>query len=91
MKWFLPILILLGGPAAAHEWYELSCCDEQHCSPVPDGTVEEGKDGVIVQNFGILSYTDPRLRWSKDNRDHLCILRGYKPKLLCVYRKPKGM
>jgi len=76
------------GSASAHDWYELGCCGGSHCGPVADGVVVERKDGVSVQGFGTLSYSDPRLRWSRDDRDHVCSVGD---KLLCVYRKPKGM
>jgi hypothetical protein len=77
----------------AHEtltgWaYDNACCSDQHCHPVKDGVVEDKVDGVHVQGFGILSYTDQRLRRSGDNNDHVCTSEG---KLLCVYEKPKGM
>lgn len=92
MKWLISALLLLSSAASAHEWYEQSCCSDSDCAPVSDGIVEDGKEGVIVKNFGILSYTDPRLRWSRDNQDHLCVSKTiWGSKLLCVYRKPKGM
>ena len=72
-----------------HLWYENACCADQDCHPVEDGVVTEGRDGVEVQGFGTLSYTDSRLRWSQDNRDHLCVSNIHK--LICVYRKPKWM
>jgi hypothetical protein len=69
----------------AHSWYDLSCCGDNHCHPVPDNIVSDTKDGVYVQGFGILSYSDARLHWSHDDHDHVCISDS---KLICVYRKP---
>lgn len=85
--------IVLISTAMAHEtktgWnYDSACCSERHCHPVNDGVVEDKRDGVLVQGFGLMSYSDARLRWSQDNQDHLCTSDG---KLLCVYRKPKDM
>jgi hypothetical protein len=74
--------------ALAHGWYEASCCSDRDCRPVPDEFVEETKAGVVVKGHGTLSSTDPRLRWSRDQRTHLCEEPG---KLLCVYRKPPSM
>jgi len=84
----LLILIASCVAAHAHDWYETSCCGGSHCGPVADGVVIEGADGVTVEGFGLLSYGDTRLRWSRDDRDHLCVVDG---KLACVYRKPKDM
>jgi len=85
----LPILIVLACSVAhAHDWYEPACCGGSHCHPVADGVVVEGAAGVTVEGFGLMSYSDWRLRWSRDERDHVCIVDG---KLACVYRRPKGM
>jgi len=85
------IFLLSIRPAAdAHSWYEVACCSGVDCAPVPDTVVEELPDGVHVSGFGVLSYSDPRLRWSRDFEAHVCATQGSQPKLLCVYRKPKG-
>ena len=47
-------------------------------------------DGVHVSGFGVLSYSDPRLRWSRDFEAHVCATQYAPRKLLCVYRKPKA-
>lgn len=83
----MPLFYLL-----AHLWYENACCGDVHCRPVEDGTIVEKSEGVAVKGFGILSYGDPRLRWSQDSNDHLCIdTSSNNPKLICVYRRPKGV
>lgn len=77
-------------------WYDAKCCHQRDCKPVPDGTVENKEQGVFVKGHGFLSYTDPRLNWSRDNRDHVCESQYYlngvqQPgKLMCVYRKFNG-
>ena len=81
------LLLLLATTAGAHEWYEHACCDTRHCHPVADGVVEDVNDGVKVQGHGTLHCGDPRLRWSRDNQDHVC---EAPEKLLCVYRRFKG-
>ena len=73
---------------AIHGWYDLECCGDRDCYPVDSGVVKELKEGVVVQGFGILSYSDRRLRWSKDDRDHICAARSGGG-LICVYRRPK--
>jgi hypothetical protein len=83
--------VCLAETARAHSWYEVACCSERDCVPVEDGVVVEKTDGVHVQGFGILSRTDPRLRLSRDDRDHLCVAQAGATKLICVYRKPNGM
>ena len=74
--------------ASAHSWYEAACCSSKDCKSVDDGAVLEMADGVHVKGWGVLSRSDSRLRWSRDDRDHICEQPG---KLLCVYRKPNGM
>lgn len=82
-------LFLLSASAAfAHSFYEPACCSDRDCAPVADGVVVEKADGVHVKGWDVLSRTDPRLRWSRDDQDHVCQQPG---KLLCVYRKPNGM
>jgi len=84
-------------PAGAHDWYESACCSGKDCMPVKDGVVTETADGVRVEGFGILSESDSRLRWSQDDRDHICAFNSstfgapVTRKLQCVYRKRKFM
>jgi hypothetical protein len=78
------------------DWYDAKCCGNRDCKPVPAGTVENKEDGLHVKGHGVLSYTDPRLNWSRDQRDHICESNTYyngvkQPgKLLCVYRRFMG-
>lgn len=71
------------------DWYESTCCSNQDCHPVADGVVQNKLNGVEVKGYGMLSYTDPRLRWSRDLRDHICEPADHS-KLLCVYRRFNG-
>jgi hypothetical protein len=83
-----PLMFSFAGSAGAHAWYEPACCSERDCAAVDDGVVVERVDGVHVKGWGVLSRTDPRLRWSRDDHDHVCAM---PEKLYCVYRKPNGM
>jgi len=70
--------------------YDMQCCGGMDCHQVADGTVEETSNGIEVKGFGVLSDHDPRVRWSGDEHDHLCINNNaFPPILLCVYRRPK--
>ena len=85
------ILALMPSHAVrVHSWYEAACCSGVDCAPVADSVVEELADGVHVSGFGVLSYSDPRLRWSRDFEAHVCATQYAPRKLLCVYRKPKA-
>ncbi len=77
--------VVLATPAKAHSWYEQACCSDNDCKPVSSEEVVELKEGVKVRRWGILSYSDPRLRWSHDGRMHIC---ESPTKLHCVYRPP---
>jgi hypothetical protein len=81
------LVALFVGAALSHEWYEPACCSGNDCAPVDDGTVVEKSDGVHVQGWGVLNRSDPRVRWSRDDRDHVCAIAG---KLYCVYRNPNA-
>ena len=90
----LGMLVLQNVQVRGHGNYDPACCSDRDCHPVEENVVQERSDGVHVQGHGILSYTDLRLRWSKDDRDHVCEQStgggvGAK-KLFCVYRKTKG-
>ena len=65
------VAVALADPALSHSWYEPACCSGVDCGPVQDGMIEERADGVHVRGYGTLSYTDARLRWSQDDRDHM--------------------
>lgn len=84
----VPTIKLIAVLASVHLWYDKECCADVDCHPVPPGTVKELRDGVAVTGYGILDYSDPRLRWSKDGGEHVCIAPSG---LMCVYRPPKGM
>lgn len=84
-------LLWLAGTTGArsHNWYELACCSDKDCGPVVEGVVTEDRAGVHVKGHGLMSPSDSRIRWSRDDQDHLCT--SPSGKLLCVYRRPTGM
>jgi len=69
----------------AHEWYSNECCSDRDCHPVADGVVKELADGVHVQGWDVLKYTDSRLKWSQDAHNHICV-NSTNTSLYCVYR-----
>jgi hypothetical protein len=85
----LPTIKAVTVLAAVHMWYDRECCANWHCHPVELGEIRELKDGVLVPNFGMLDYSDPRLRKSQDDMDHICV--SQTKQLICVYLRPNGM
>lgn len=94
IMWAVYALLVTAAIANAHDWYESACCSGKDCAPVPEGSVVETHDGIVVKGWGILSESDGRIRWSQDDRDHICARPANQwgpAKLLCVYRKRKFM
>ena len=79
------LCIALAGPAAAHSWYEPSCCSSRDCMPVPAGTVTWTKEGwhVTLEQHEhvfatgpideVIPHDDPRIRQSLDGNAHVCL------------------
>ena len=88
------LFLLLSTEAEAHTapagWsYDVACCSGHDCAAVEDGVVvEDPRTGYVTVHGQMLSPSDPRLRQSLDDRDHVC---KTPTKLNCVYRRPKGM
>lgn len=84
---WLVIFAMAALSVRAHGWYDPACCSGFDCAPDHAGLVEEKADGVHVLGFGVLAYTDPRLRKSRDYEDHVCISRGAVPgtSLVCLF------
>jgi hypothetical protein len=81
------LALLIATRARAHSWYPSDCCSDRDCSPAGDGVVQEKADGLHVRGFGVLPYTDPRIRISRDLDEHVCTAPG---RLICVFVRPKG-
>lgn len=90
MKFGFLLLLMTVSTAHAHSWYDEECCTGYDCKAVDEEDVVVAKDGVHVRwqyhhsipHTSILSTTDPRVRWSKDEKKHVCVSRGG---LNCVY------
>jgi hypothetical protein len=89
--------LLLSREARAHEaptgWsFDPLCCSNRDCGEVPADWISEGPAGVTVKPTGeLLSYTDKRVKQSKDERTYWCRPPGDpNPKTICIYLPPKG-
>lgn len=83
----------LGHPQGSeNHWYDHNCCNFTDCEPVETGAIMPGKDGYFVhfrnsagrEVKGFMAYGDPRIRLSRDAREHACsghALGG----LYCIY------
>ena len=81
------LLALLPSIAAAHDFYDYSCCSTRDCRPIEAHTVRETPAGyVIQQNSETIAYGDKRIRPSPDGRYHLCTAGGFDTgRAICVY------
>ena len=74
--------------AAAHEWYDPTCCSDRDCAPLPDGsvvataagwrvTVPAGGHPLLNTSFSqLVPYGSPLILRSKDEHFHGCIMHG---------------
>ena len=85
----LPTIRLVSVLAAAHMWYDSECCGGRDCRPMEPGQIRKLKDGVLVPDFGMLEYRDPRIKSSQDNKDHICV--SQTGQLSCVYLRSGDM
>lgn len=92
-------VLALSGPGLAHSWYDLTCCSDRDCAPVPDRSIVAMGDGYHVTLMpgdhplirwplrAVIPFDDPRVHLSKDARQHACI--GVGPDnyqgILCIY------
>lgn len=80
------LLILLGSfSVLAHEWYDSECCHEKDCREVESAELVFTPSGYKIGQW-FFPWDDGRIRRSKDNKFHICIL-GQDP--ICLYR-PEG-
>lgn len=76
-------LIMLPSLVEAHSWYDSSCCSNQDCYEL-NYTPKKIKGGYFAEG---LLFSKEKLKESRNNRWHACILNG-KPQ--CLYA-PMGM
>lgn len=73
--------------------YDLSCCSNMDCRPVPASAVHERPEGYVIAATGeVIPYSDKRIKQSPDGDLHWCSVGG-KPdsRTICLYVPPKGM
>jgi len=74
MRWLVLGLLLLAGPATAHEWYDGSCCSGQDCAPAQSIHVFPSGDMQITTEHGTVIIPVTMLRReSKDHQVHACM------------------
>ena len=92
-------LVLLSSPAAAHSWYDQTCCGGRDCAPIPEGAVHATGDGYEIHLekgdhplakgpiFAFIPYGDPRIVGSQDGRYHSCLVPGFdgRQAFMCFY------
>lgn len=95
----LAVLLAFVAQARAHSWYDHDCCHEKDCSEVTNTsqvqlTGEKLPTLVVTTRFGTAPLTpQTKVRQSKDNNMHACILpgeMGSPPYLHCLYLPPSN-
>lgn len=79
----LLLLLILAGPAAAHDRYTawqtyggFSCCNQRDCKPVP---YEIRADGIYLRldsGWWRANQSEAREQQPLDDQAHACVLRG---------------
>jgi len=80
--------LLVGTHARGHDLYEVACCSNRDCAPVPDNRVAQISGGFLVDGE-FVPVRDPRVRRPINEQFHLCkhVTTG---QLLCIYPKLQG-
>ncbi|MBB3975963.1 hypothetical protein GGQ64_001150 [Rhizobium azooxidifex] len=93
----LVFVVVVGGtvasgnprPARAHSFYDLECCSNRDCMPVPDEEIMATKEGWRVRTTGeVIGYDSWPIKHSPDGRFHRCAgLGNFGPKgrTQCLY------
>lgn len=69
--------------ASAHSWYDMACCHDQDCKPVPCEAITELRDGF---EYDGVKFTKAMEKPSQDRHCHVCIMgSGAGRRGLCVY------
>jgi hypothetical protein len=87
---WLPAILLVAGPASAHDWYPYECCHELDCAPV-DAIDTSSGELVVTTKLGTVAVPASfARRESKDHRMHVCMRPGEAGamRLLCVFLPP---
>lgn len=100
----LSLALILAGPAAAHDWYDPTCCSGRDCAPVPITSVRPVASGFQVDILRddhplashdihtTIPYGDERIIWSQDGEYHACLGRGRygEMAIICLYVPGNG-
>jgi len=97
----LGLTILTTGGAAAHEWYDPSCCNDRDCAPIPYDAVEQMEWGYkVTLGYGdhplirpgqkpvVMSFPWDVVRQSRDVGHHACVVNWpsmERPFVRCLY------
>lgn len=86
------ILVLTGSFAMAHDapsgWsYDVSCCSNIDCRPIPSSAVWESAAGYLITlDNETIPYGDERIKDSPDGLYHWCSVYGLdKGRTICLY------
>jgi hypothetical protein len=84
-------------PAAAHDapagWsYDVACCHNKDCRPIPSSSVKESPRGYLITiDNEVVPYTDARIKDSPDGMYHWCTANGRNDtRTICLYVPPRG-
>ena len=87
--------VLSASQAAAHDWYDLECCDAEDCAPVAAHVISATSEGWLVEvepgehPFAtrriqlVIPYGHRKERQSQDADFHLCL--GRSGNVYCIY------
>lgn len=82
-------LLILTGPAAAHSFYDVECCHDQDCAPMPEADEPTALPGGDFRLRDGRVVSKAKVRWSPDNRFHLC--QSATGHVFCLYVRVGGV
>lgn len=88
---FLAFTLLGTTYVNAHSWYDLVCCSDKDCGPVPEGEVVPTAQGWLIKRTNeVIPFNEAKK--SLDNDFHVCRVGGASNgKVICLYVPPMGM
>ncbi|MHB2170133.1 hypothetical protein [Alsobacter sp. R-9] len=75
-------LLAMTGSAAAHSWYDQTCCSDQDCHPIQAYEVQATPLGYKVYGT-VVPYGNARISLDRDY--HICVYAG---QVRCFYAPP---
>lgn len=73
-------LLVVAGPAAAHEWYPPACCTGKDCKPYPAENVKRTPDGWLLHDGTVIPFDVTRP--SQDHQFHRCDMTNGKIRVM---------